>query len=304
MTFRQNLLGVSGAVCAAWIAGSGPASASDLGYPPSAPSGWQFSFTPYAWAINVNGDVTARGHTASINEDFFQIVEKSDSLLAWMSYFEARKGRVSLFTDFVWMDLGFPGRFQAQRSPFKRFPNVVVDVAGKAQLDYQSIIIQSGLAYELARWDRGTGAYTALDVIGSARYWNQDVGVNLRLSGSLTADLQRLGLKFKRSRSVAVARANDLEWVDPVVGARIRHQMAPGKHLNLEADVGGFGAGSEFSWQVVGTYGFDVNCLGTPLHTRIGYRALAVDYSENGRFGKDGLDIVQHGPVMGVTFNW
>jgi hypothetical protein len=62
--------------------------------------------------------------------------------------------------------------------------------------------------------------------------------------------------------------------------------------------------GSQFSWQVVGAYGFDTTCLGTPLHAVIGYRALAVDYSERGRYGKDGLDVVQHGPVMGVTFNW
>ena len=117
-------------------------------------------------------------------------------------------------------------------------------------------------------------------------------------------DLEQLGLKFKRSRRVAIARANDLEWVDPVVGARIRHQLAPGKELRLEGDVGGFGVGSKFSWQAVATYGFDINCQGTPLHRVIGYRALAVDYSDNGRFGKDGLDVVQHGPVMGVSFRW
>jgi hypothetical protein len=72
----------------------------------------------------------------------------------------------------------------------------------------------------------------------------------------------------------------------------------------LLGDIGGFGAGSEFSWQAVATYGFDLNCFGTPLHTVIGYRALAVDFSENGRFGKNELDVVQHGPVMGVTFKW
>jgi hypothetical protein len=72
------MLGLSGVVCAAWLAASSPASAADLAYAPPAPSGWQFSFTLYAWAINVNGDVTARGHTAGINADFFEIVEKSD----------------------------------------------------------------------------------------------------------------------------------------------------------------------------------------------------------------------------------
>jgi hypothetical protein len=72
----------------------------------------------------------------------------------------------------------------------------------------------------------------------------------------------------------------------------------------LLADLGGFGTGSEFSWQLVGTYGFDVNCFGSPLRTIVGYRALAVDYSENGRFGKNELDVVQHGPVMGATLKW
>jgi hypothetical protein len=65
-----------------------------------------------------------------------------------------------------------------------------------------------------------------------------------------------------------------------------------------------FGAGGEFSWQVVGTYGATSIVTVKPLYTVVGYRALAVDYSENGRFGKDGLDIVQHGQVMGVTITW
>jgi hypothetical protein len=303
MAFRQTLLSLGGAVALGWFVSS-PASASDLGYAEPPRSGWEFNLTSYGWMINVNGDVSARGHTVDINQDFFQIVEKSDSLLAWMSYFEARKGRFALFTDLVWMDLGFPGRFQINKSSLGGFDRATLDVVGKAQLDYQSLIIQSGAAYELARWDRGPGSFTAFDVLGSARYWNQEVDVSLRLSGTLTVDLERLGLKFKRSRRVAIARANDLEWVDPVVGARIRHQLAPGKELRLEGDVGGFGAGSEFSWQAVATYGFDINCLGTPLHTVIGYRALAVDYSDNGRLGKDGLDVVQHGPVMGVSFRW
>jgi hypothetical protein len=36
----------------------------------------------------------------------------------------------------------------------------------------------------------------------------------------------------------------------------------------------------------------------------IGYRALAADFSEEGRLGKNALEVAQHGPVMGVTFNW
>ena len=289
-----------------WLVASSPAIAADLAYVEPAPAAdkWQISFTPYGWMINVNGDVTARGHTADINQNFFQIVEDSDSLLAWMSYFEARKGRFALFTDVVWMDLGFPGSFQAHKSPFKRFPRAVVSVKGKAQLDYQSTIIQSGVAYEVARWQRAPGSYTALDVLGGARYWNQDLDASLHLTGTLTVDLERLGLKVNRSRRVAPRplkrprmgrsggwsphQASDRPRQGPPTRRRCRRLWRRQPVLLAGRRV----------------YGFDTTCLGTPLHAVIGYRALAVDYSERGRYGKDGLDVVQHGPVMGVTFNW
>jgi hypothetical protein len=135
MACARPFIGLSASLCL-WLAASCPAVAADLGEPLPAADKWEFSFTPYGWMINVNGNVTARGHSADVNEDFFQIVEKSDSLLAWMSYFEARKGRFALFTDLVWMDLGFPGHINVRGSPFARFPSVVVSATGKAQIDY------------------------------------------------------------------------------------------------------------------------------------------------------------------------
>jgi hypothetical protein len=276
----------------------------ELAQPFPSPNQWRFSFTPYAWATGVNGSVTARGHKVNIDESFIDIVEDSDSLFALMGFFEARKGRFSLFTDVVWEDLGFPGHYQRSGSPFRRLPNVNISVRANAQLDYEQLIIQSGIAYEVARWQGTASAYTALDLMGSARYWNEETDINLKISGVLTADLERLGLQVQRSRSRVIAKSGTLEWVDPVIGMRLRHQMASGSELALLGDIGGFGAGSEFSWQVVGTYGFDVMCFGTPLRTVLGYRALAVEYSEDGRFGKNALDVVQHGPVMGVSLRW
>jgi hypothetical protein len=328
---RGFQLGATVALCG-WLGATGPATSADLGpgpqtqlvEPVAPPNQWQFSFTPYGWMTSVNGNATARGHTVDIDESFFEIVEKSDSLMALMGYFEARKGPFALFTDVVWEDLTFDGerRFDINRTvsgnPFARLPdfNVTIkgnlDIKANAQVDYQSTIIQSGAAYEVAKWATGTASYTALDVLGGARYWNQELDISLKVAGTLTADVQadfkRLGLSVrrsvKRSAATAIARSGDLEWVDPFVGGRIRHQIAPDKELMLEGDVGGFGAGSDFSWQVVGTYGFDVHCFENPFHLVIGYRALAVDFSENGRFGKNGVDDVQHGPVVGVRFRW
>jgi hypothetical protein len=307
---RRSLLGWPLALCGLLL-GVTSAAAADLyasrdlaAEPLPSPSQWQFDFTPYAWLIGVNGNVTARGRTADIDVSFFDLVDKSDSLMALTGYFEARKGRFSFFADVVWQDLSFEARRSVSKNPFPNFPNVNIAIKAKANLDYQSTIIQSGVLYQIAKWQGRGGAYTALDLAGSARYWNEEVDVSLRATGTLTAEIEKLGLVLQRSKSLVVARSGKLEWVDPVIGARLRHQMASGAELILAGDVGGFGVGSDFSWQALATYGFDVNCFGTPLRTVVGYRALAVDYSENGRFGENGLDLVQHGPVLGVSLRW
>ena len=207
-------------------------------------------------------------------------------------------------------------RHQQSGNPFARLPDFKGTIKGNlkfnanAQLDYQETIIQSGVAFEVAKWGDAS-SYTALDVMGSARYWSQDVDLSLKAQGSSRRCPSRFQARRARPQAqgegfegVAVAHAGDLEWVDPVVGGRMRHQFASGSEFNLEGDVGGFGAGSEFSWQAVATYGFDVNVFDTTMRSVVGYRALSVDYSQTGAHGRNGLDWIQHGPVLGVAFRW
>jgi hypothetical protein len=69
------------------------------------------------WFTGINGNVTARGHTADVDESFIEIAEHADSFAALMGYFEARKGRWGFFTDAVWADLGFPGHLNYDINP-------------------------------------------------------------------------------------------------------------------------------------------------------------------------------------------
>jgi hypothetical protein len=119
-------------------------------------------------------------------------------------------------------------------------------------------------------------------------------------------EVVRRSVQIQLSRSFAGADTGDLEWVDPFVGGRIRHDFGQNRNVMLEGDVGGFGVGSDFSWQVVGTYGFDVNVFGSTMHSVVGYRALAVDYSETGAHGKNGIDYLRQTaawcfPMAGAT---
>jgi hypothetical protein len=78
--------------------------------------------------------------------------------------------------------------------------------------------------------------------------------------------------------------------------------MAPGQNLTMRGDIGGFGAGSDFSWQAIATYDMQI-CItdSYAIDGYLGYRALAVDYSEGSGNNRYEFDAVTHGPVIGAT---
>ena len=63
------------------------------------PDAWRFRVVLYGWAPSVAGSLTARGQTVDVNASFIQILQKSDSLIGYMGYFEANKGKVGFYTD-------------------------------------------------------------------------------------------------------------------------------------------------------------------------------------------------------------
>ena len=116
-------------------------------------------------------------------------------------------------------------------------PEIGGTLSAALGLDFEETVIEAGGAYEIIKWGSGT----AIDILAGARYWHQEMSINLALTGGLIIG----GLDL--SKGIAIARGGSVDWVDPLVGARIRHQLAPGQQLMLRADVGGFGVGSQFS---------------------------------------------------------
>ena len=68
----------------------------------------------------------------------------------------------------------------------------------------------------------------------------------------------------------------------------------------MEADAGGFGAGSKLSLNGQVYLGYRTTLLGHNSILRVGYRALYQDY-ENGGFR---WDVTQYGPVVGVSMQF
>jgi len=152
----------------------------------------------------------------------------------------------------------------------------------------------------VAQWSSGLSGQrapdTVLEMIAGGRYWYQQLDAKLTLSGTLNV----AGLPV--SGNTAFADSGTVQWVDPIIGARLRHSPAPGEEVALRGDVGGFGAGSKFTWQVLATYNWRLCQQGwLTLDGYLGYRALSVDYEQGEDTNRYEYDVVQQGPVMGVT---
>jgi hypothetical protein len=118
-----------------------------------------------------------------------------------------------------------------------------------------------------------------LDALGGIRFWH--------ISNDVT--VSALGL----SRSYG----ESFNWVDPLVGTRALLRLTDKLSLQAQADIGGFGAGSELTWSVLGTVNY---VLTDHLSVSAGYKALHVDYDRDGYV----FDSRLNGPVLGVTYRF
>jgi hypothetical protein len=266
--------------------------------PVADPDAWRFRFASYGWAMNVAGSLTARGQTTDVNANFIQIIQKSDSLLGYMGYFEANKGRVGFYTDLIWARLGFDKSTTAYRNPIA---GLQLSASANAAVKYSLTIVEMGGLYEIAHWPGAPGSFTALDGLLAFRYWNNAVDANLDVAANanFTQLSAALGRDVQLSRSFAVASSGSLDWIDPVVGLRLRHQFTPAQEITVRGDVGGFGLQSNFEWQAVAYYSYAWQFTGYQIAAVVGYRAIGVNYTNTGN--NNSVDLVLHGPLLGVS---
>ncbi len=158
----------------------------------------------------------------------------------------------------------------------------------------------------------------SFDLFGGARYWNikmeADVFVPpVSVSGFTVSPSLRIkgggpgGRRLDFGGEVQVPGVTvggfrqefeeTLDWADAVVGARAMVDVHPRFQLVATGDVGGFGIGSaaDLTWQALGAVGWRIS---ESWALQLGYRAIGIDLDR----GVNALDIVTHGPVLGVVW--
>jgi len=82
-------------------------------------------------------------------------------------------------------------------------------------------------------------------------------------------------------------------WVDPWIGGRGGVPLRGGWSLEGYGDVGGFGVGSDFTWQAAATLAWRSD----RWRFDVGYRALSVDFDDDDLE----VELLAHGPLLGVA---
>jgi len=263
---------------------------------PAQINAWSYTVTPYFWMPSLTGSSTVKGVETDIDATFIDLLDRQipKQLFALMASAEARNDRFSIFGDFMYMKVGASG--DASRS-VTRGP-INLSLAASADVNVEMVVAELAATYEIMRWG-SSASNTALDVVGGGRLWWQKAEVDLTLTGRLTLP----GFTVEGNR--AFAGGGDVAWVDPLIGMRLRHRFVPGHELTLSGDVGGFGIGSDFSWQAIGAYSFEVvRTASATWSGLIGYRALYVDFSKGSGTTRYGYDMLQHGPLVGLTLRF
>jgi len=135
---------------------------------------------------------------------------------------------------------------------------------------------------------------TALEVAGLKRINNWlEAGVG----GTLVSLYTGLDLETKtindENKSGDVSRT----WFDPIILVRTQGVVKEDWLLQFRGDIGGFGVGSDFSWQVQANVGYKFSEL---FHASLGYRYIGIDYD------KDDFkyDVDTYGLVLRFGFNF
>lgn len=265
--------------------------------PVAVPAGWTFEFMPYAWLPSVNGSTTLLGRTTHVDASFIDIASHAQipkNLFGLMAHFEARNGKLSWFGDFTYLQVGASSGATRVR---EYAPELAVGIAAQLAVKMRQTIVELGGTYEVARWaGSAPNSWLAVDVLGGGRVWWQSLEADLDVAAAVVLP----GLTFVNGRSAS--KSGSVDWVDPFIGLRARYQIAPGRQLMLRGDVGGFDVGSENSWQAIAAYSFDFKTTQSAIWSGvIGYKALYADYRKGAGIAAYEFDMLQHGPIFGVS---
>lgn len=230
---------------------------------------WALQITPYMWAAGLEGRISPfrSAPTIGVEKSFSDVLD--DLNFGGFANIWGRYDKFVFSGDVMYVNTTDSHAF-GSLPPLPVPPGTPIN----ADVDTKEFMATLQGGYRVI----DTGGFT-LDALGGARFWY--------ISNDVT--VSALGISRTYGES--------FRWVDPVVGARAFLGLTEKLSLQAQADFGGFGVGSDFTWSALAT----VNYIFTDkLSASAGYKVLDVDYDHGGHV----FDTRLSGPVLGMTYRF
>ena len=214
---------------------------------------WQFEATPYIFATSIDVDVGVGPINTEIDAGFDDILDNLEFTL--MGEFEARNDRLILAFDAAYLKLG------------KNKSSSLSGPAGRNRVDGAASITSDELIFQPTIGYRMLDEKTKFDAFFAVRYTKLESEVEINIATTVPS--------FPGGSRTS---KTDKDWVDPVIGGRLIWPFAEQWSFVGIADVGGFGAGSDLTYQGIALVKWQFSDV---LSAKAGYRLLYQDFEED-----------------------
>ena len=236
---------------------------------------------------NLYERLTLQANTPAINDASAQFVDNvSDHLRDRLNQDISNSGFINALKTTIGADIA--SRIDNSLGGEQRSPTVpIAPLDGRIREEVAQLVERFIQAKEVAL----QAQIDALKLTGAARRAAVDQAINAA-KAQIT---QQLARRLETRLNQTFSRGD--YWFDPYVGLRGRYNFNKVFYTGVRGEIGGFGVGSDLMWEVEGVIGINLtHCI----FTEVGYRALSVDYENDGLL----FDTITHGPQIttGITF--
>ena len=224
---------------------------------------WEISTIGYGWLARADGvtDVIGPAAPVDLNLSVGDVLGALKFVL--MGAAEIRHDRFVMFGDLTFIHL------EADEGIGIRDPDFL-----EAELDTRTVEVTL------------LGGYSVVD--------KESLIVDLLAGGRLNWFKTSLQLEGPNNSAEGSVKQT---WIDPIVAARVGAPLGGKWSMSAYGDIGGIVAGSDVTWQLVGTVDYKIK---PKMHVGAGWRAFKVHFDE----GDFLYDVAQHGPILTFRTDW
>jgi hypothetical protein len=225
---------------------------------------WRFELAPFLWIHSFQDDANISGVPIRLDSELGDDAFGDFASKTYGGRAEAWRDRLGGFLEAGFNDVD---------------GGSIASVAGfDIDYDLERTYVDFGLSYQVVKHQLDANRFFTLEPYVGGRWAN----LKQRASAGL-------GPPFRASE-------RDDYW-EPFVGGRIVADLTDRLQVRVGGDAGGFGAGSDLTWNALGELGIKVT---GPLSLRVGYGAQGIDFDSGGQE----LDSTAHGPRFGFALNF